>query len=247
MSSRPPVPPADDRASAPLRILVVDDEPAMVGAITALVGSAGHRVITAYDGESALERFAAEAPDVVLLDLAMPGLDGVEVLRRIRRTSGVPVIVLTGETDELAKVEALDIGADDYVTKPFGRQELLARIRAVVRRGDGTARALPEQPIRVGTLELDPGLFEARVDGSPVVLTKTEFLLLATLVSAGGRVVPHAKLLAAGWPGVPDPDPQWLKPHLARLRAKLVEAGGPAPVSVRGVGYRLADPGTGEA
>jgi DNA-binding response OmpR family regulator len=229
-------------AAAPLRILVVDDEPAMVGAITALVGSAGHRVVTAYDGESALERFTAETPDLVLLDLAMPGIDGVEVLRRIRRTSRVPVIVLTGESDELAKVEALDMGADDYVTKPFGRQELLARIRAVVRRGDGGG--LPETPIRAGTLELDPGLHEATVDGKPVVLTKTEFLLLATLVAAGGRVVPHARLLATGWPGVPDPDPQWLKPHLARLRAKLLEAGGPAPVSVRGVGYRLSDTAT---
>ncbi len=243
MTGRPPLPPdaGDGAAPAPLRILVVDDEPAMVGAITALVGSAGHRVITAYDGEAALERFTAEGPDLVLLDLAMPGIDGVEVLRRIRRSSRVPVIVLTGETDELAKVEALDIGADDYVTKPFGRQELLARIRAVMRRGEGAARGLPEAPIRVGTLALDPGLHEATVDGRPVVLTKTEFLLLATLVAAGGRVVPHARLLATGWPGVPDPDPQWLKPHLARLRAKLVEAGGPAPVSVRGVGYRLAE------
>jgi DNA-binding response OmpR family regulator len=237
------------RPASALRILVVDDEPAMVGAITALVGSAGHRVITAYDGEAALERFTAEAPDLVLLDLAMPGIDGVEVLRRIRRTSRVPVIVLTGETDELAKVEALDLGADDYVTKPFGRQELLARIRAVIRRGEGSAGTLPEAPIQVGTLQLDPGLHEASVDGRPVPLTKTEFLLLATLVSAGGRVVPHARLLATGWPGVPDPDPQWLKPHLARLRAKLLEAGGPAPVSVRGVGYRLSDvvAGTGEA
>ena len=239
--------PAGGRAGAPLRILVVDDEPAMVGAITALVGSAGHRVITAYDGEAALERFAAEGPDLVLLDLAMPGIDGVEVLRRIRRTSRVPVIVLTGETDELAKVEALDIGADDYVTKPFGRQELLARIRAVVRRGDGSPGSLPEAPIRVGTLELDPGLHEAAVDGHPVVLTKTEFLLLATLVAAGGRVVPHTRRLAPGWPGGVDPDPQWLKPHLARLRAKLLDAGGPAPVSVRGVGYRLSDRGAPEA
>ena len=234
------------RPASALRILVVDDEPAMVGAITALVGSAGHRVITAYDGEAALERFTAEAPDLVLLDLAMPGIDGVEVLRRIRRTSRVPVIVLTGETDELAKVEALDLGADDYVTKPFGRQELLARIRAVIRRGEGSAGTLPEAPIQVGTLQLDPGLHEASVDGRPVPLTKTEFLLLATLVSAGGRVVPHARLLATGWPGVPDPDPQWLKPHLARVRAKLLEAGGPVPVSVRGVGYRLADADAGE-
>jgi two-component system response regulator MprA len=100
--------------------------------------------------------------------------------------------------------------------------------------------------MRAGTLELDPGSHEATVDGRPVALTKTEFLLLATLVAAGGRVVPHARLLATGWPGVPDPDPQWLKPHLARVRAKLLEAGGPVPVSVRGVGYRLADADAGE-
>ena len=138
-----------DPPITPLRILVVDDEPAMVGAISALVGSAGHRVVTAYDGEAALVRFEAETPDLVLLDLAMPGLDGVEVVRRIRATSRVPIIVLTGETDELAKVEALDAGADDYVTKPFGRQELLARIRAAIRRGEGTAGATGPAALRV--------------------------------------------------------------------------------------------------
>lgn len=228
-----------------LRILVVDDDPGMVGAISALVGSAGHHVVTAYDGEAALRRFEDEPPDVVLLDLAMPGLDGVEVVRRIRRTSRVPIIVLTGETDELAKVEALDAGADDYVTKPFGRQELLARMRAVLRRGDGGASPAAEAPLHVGTLVLDMGMYRATVDGHEVGLTKTEFLLLAALVHARGRVVPHARLLAAGWPGEPDPDPQWLKPHVARLRAKLVTAGGPVPASVRGVGYRLADEDAG--
>ena len=201
--------------AAGLRILVVDDEPAMVGAITALVGTAGHQVITAYDGEAALRRFEEEAPDLVLLDLAMPGRDGVDVCREIRRTSQTPVIVLTGEADELAKVEALDAGADDYVTKPFGKQELLARIRAVMRR------------------------HEASVEGAPLALTRTEFALLSALVSARGRVVPHDRLLSAGWPGDADPDPQWLKPHLARLRAKLEESGAPLPTSVRGVGYRL--------
>jgi DNA-binding response OmpR family regulator len=220
-----------------LRILVVDDEPAMVGAITALVGSAGHQVVTAYDGDAALRRFEEDEPDLVLLDLAMPGRDGVEVCREIRRTSVTPIIVLTGESDELAKVEALDAGADDYVTKPFGRQELLARIRAVMRRHEMSESAGPG--IRVGPLVLQPGRHEATVDGAPLALTRTEFALLAALVAARGRVVTHDRLLAAGWPDEREPDPQWLKPHLARLRAKLEAAGAPLPASVRGVGYRL--------
>ncbi len=224
------------KASDGLRILVVDDEPAMVGAVTALVGTAGHQVITAYDGDTALRRFEEEAPDLVLLDLAMPGRDGVDVCREIRKTSRTPIIVLTGEADELAKVEALDAGADDYVTKPFGRQELLARIRAVMRRLEGEA---PAGGLRVGALTLDTGRYEASVGGVMLALTRTEFALLASLAAARGRVVPHDRLLAAGWPSDPDPDPQWLKPHLARLRAKLEEAGAPLPTSVRGVGYRL--------
>jgi DNA-binding response OmpR family regulator len=220
-----------------LRILVVDDEPAMVGAVTALVGTAGHQVITAYDGDTALRRFEEEAPDLVLLDLAMPGRDGVDVCREIRKTSRTPIIVLTGEADELAKVEALDAGADDYVTKPFGKQELLARIRAVMRRLEGGDT--PAGGLRVGSLSLDMGRYEASVEGTVLALTRTEFALLAALAAARGRVVPHDRLLAAGWPGDPDPDPQWLKPHLARLRAKLEDAGAPLPTSVRGVGYRL--------
>jgi DNA-binding response OmpR family regulator len=229
-------------ASARLRILVVDDEPAMVGAISALVGSVGHQVVTAYDGDTALRRVADESPDLILLDLAMPGRDGVEVCREVRRTSDVPIIVLTGETDELAKVEALDAGADDYVTKPFGRQELLARIRAVMRRrssgADGAGGGGGGER-RVGSLVLDPARFRASVDGEILGLTRIEFALLSVLVEARGRVVTHPRLLAAGWPGEPDPDPQWLKPHLARLRGKLEAAGGPLPASVRGVGYRL--------
>jgi two-component system KDP operon response regulator KdpE len=228
-----------ERASTHLRILVVDDEPAMVGAISALVGSAGHQVVTAYDGDTALRRVAEESLDLILLDLAMPGRDGVDVCREVRRMSDVPIIVLTGETDELAKVEALDVGADDYVTKPFGRQELLARIRAVLRRGSGFAAEGGGPERRVGRLVLDPARFKATVDSDALSLTRIEFALLAVLVEARGRVVSHARLLLAGWPSEPDPDPQWLKPHLARLRAKLDAAGGPLPSSVRGVGYRL--------
>ena len=225
-----------------LRILVVDDEPAMVGAVSALVGSAGHQVVTAYDGDTALRRLAEESPDLVLLDLAMPGRDGVDVVRAARESSDVPIIILTGETDELAKVEALDAGADDYVTKPFGRQELLARIRAVLRRRESQPAAAGfgrAGDLQFGTLTIDAGRFEATVADRSLPLTRIEFALLASLVEARGRVVNHAGLLAAGWPGERDPDPQWLKPHLARLRTKLEGVSGPLPTSVRGVGYRL--------
>jgi DNA-binding response OmpR family regulator len=224
-----------------LLVLVVDDEPAMVGAISALVGRAGHRVVTAYDGNTALRRFEEERPDLVLLDLAMPGLDGVEVCRAIRRISQTPIIVLTGESDERAKVEALDTGADDYVVKPFGKQELLARIRAVIRRHGTDSEPRGAGELHWGPITLDRGRHTASVDDNPLVLTRTEYSLLATLVAAGGRVVSHTSLLNAGWPGEPNPDIQWLKPHLARLRSKLDEAGAPVPSSVRGVGYRLEE------
>jgi two-component system KDP operon response regulator KdpE len=224
-----------------LLILIVDDEPAMVGAISALVGRAGHRFITAYDGNAALRRFTEERPDLVLLDLAMPGLDGVEVCRAIRRISQTPIIVLTGEADERAKVEALDTGADDYMVKPFGKQELLARIRAVMRRRSGEAEPHGAGELRWGPIVLDRGRHTAAVSGNELVLTRTEYSLLASLVAAAGHVVSHSSLLVAGWGGEPNPDPQWLKPHLARLRAKLEEAGAPVPESVRGVGYRLEE------
>jgi CheY-like chemotaxis protein len=121
-------------ATAPLRIMVVDDDPAMVGAITALVGTEGHQVVTAYDGLTAVRRFREERPDLVLLDLAMPGPDGFHVAGQIRAEGSAPIIVISGESSESAKVRALGIGADDYLVKPFGRAELLARIAAVMRR-----------------------------------------------------------------------------------------------------------------
>src|SRR5512133_2065825 len=130
-------------ASRPLRILVVDDDPAMVGAITALVGTEGHQVITAYDGLTAVRRYREERPDIVLLDLAMPGPDGFTVAGRIRAEGDAPIVVVSGESSEEAKVRALGIGADDYLVKPFGRAELLARINAVMRRADRGAGPSP--------------------------------------------------------------------------------------------------------
>ncbi|HEY8199622.1 MAG TPA: response regulator transcription factor [Candidatus Limnocylindrales bacterium] len=222
-----------------LRILVVDDDPAMVGAITALVGVEGHQVITAYDGLTAIKRFDEELPDIVLLDLAMPGPDGFSVAGHIRASGPTPILVVSGESGEAAKVRALAIGADDYLTKPFGRGELLARIHALVRRSEMASTGGGSSTVAIGSLVIEPPRHRARVGEQPLDLTPTEFRLLDALSRAGGDVVPHVRLARAGWPAEPDPDLLWLKPHLTRLRAKLVAAGGPTIVAVRGVGYRV--------
>jgi DNA-binding response OmpR family regulator len=225
---------------------VVDDDPAMVGAITALVGTEGHQVITAYDGLTAVRRFREEAPDLVLLDLAMPGPDGFTVAGQIRAAGPAPILVVSGESAEEAKVKALGIGADDYLVKPFGKAELLARIAAVMRRVDRSMATVPGGgSLEAGDLVLDPARHEARVGSTELSLTPTEFRLLEALVRAGGALVPHLQLARAGWPAEADPDLLWLKPHLARLRAKVEAARGPEIVAVRGVGYRIAAGGGG--
>ena len=226
-------------SSRPLRILVVDDDPAMVGAITALVGTEGHQVITAYDGLTAVKRFRDEHPDLVLLDLAMPGPDGFNVAGQMRAVGQAPILVVSGESGEAAKVRALGLGADDYLTKPFGKAELLARIAAVMRRVDRAAGPGGGGPLSAGDLVLEPGRHEARVGDNSLALTPTEFRLLEALVRANGDIVPHLQLARAGWPAETDPDLLWLKPHLARLRSKVEAAGGPEIVAVRGVGYRI--------
>jgi DNA-binding response OmpR family regulator len=178
----------------------------------------------------------------------MPGPDGFSVIGQMRASGNVPVLIVSGEGTEAAKVRALGIGADDYLVKPFGRQELLARIAAVMRRvdaaGTGGTRSAEGHDLRAGSLTLDPGRHEARVGDTLLSLTPTEFRLLEALVRAGGDLVAHHRLVRAGWPAEPDPDLLWLKPHLARLRAKLEAAGGPSIVAVRSVGYRIeAEPG----
>src|SRR5438552_15364230 len=144
-------------ATRPLRILVVDDDPAMVGAITALVGTEGHQVITAYDGLTAVRRFREDAPDLVLLDLAMPGPDGFTVAGQMRAAGSAPILVVSGESAEEAKVRALGIGADDYLVKPFGKAELLARIAAVMRRVDRSSGGIETCPVTAGSPGREPG------------------------------------------------------------------------------------------
>ena len=226
-----------------LTLLVVDDEPAWVGALGAVLGKAGHRIVAAYDGDEALRRFRAEAVDAVLLDLAMPGLDGAEVCRQIRAQSDVPILIVSGERDRAVPAELLDLGADDYVRKGVPSAELLARIRAVVRRrglGGGRQRGGRIPAAAPGSdWELDVRRHEIRWRDALVPATAIEFRLLSLLIEHLGELVPHAELLAAGWPTENDPDPLWLTPPLARLRDKLRAAGAPIPVAVRAVGYRL--------
>jgi DNA-binding response OmpR family regulator len=218
-------------------VLVVDDERALVGMVASLLGEDGYEVVTAYDGETALRRHAEESPDLVILDRKLPKLSGDEVCKRIRAGSATPILMLTGERGADERAKLLDLGADDYLEKPFSARELRSRVRALLRRA---APAIASQKATsVGRLRLDPKTHVASVDGSALDLTPTEFRLLAALVARAGEVLERRALLRAGWPEERDPDPEWLKAHLARLRSKLDAAGAPTLANVRGVGYRL--------
>jgi DNA-binding response OmpR family regulator len=216
---------------------VVDDEPAMVGMVGALLGEEGHQIVTAYDGEVALRRHAEERPDLVILDRKLPRMSGDDVVRGIRAVSNTPILMLTGERGTEERARLLDLGADDYLEKPFGKKELSARVRALLRRAGPAVRA--DATAKIGKLSVDPRTHRASVNSELLELTPTEFRLLAALASRPGEVIDRKALLRAGWPDERDPDPEWLKAHLARLRTKLMEKGAPELVNVRGVGYRL--------
>jgi len=177
----------------------VDDDPAMVGAITALVGTEGHQVITAYDGLTAVRRYREERPDIVLLDLAMPGPDGFTVAGRIRAEGDAPIVVVSGESSEEAKVRALGIGADDYLVKPFSMKELAARVTAVARRGTRAPDPRRDDEIVIQELRLDPRNVQAYVNGESANVTPTEFRLLYALALEQGRVLTRDELLQRVW------------------------------------------------
>ena len=218
-------------------VLVVDDERALVGMVASLLGEEGYEIVTAYDGEAALRRHAEESPDLVILDRKLPKISGDEVCKRIRASSTTPILMLTGERGADERAKLLDLGADDYLEKPFSGRELRSRVRALLRRA--TSAASRQTATSVGRLRVDPKTHVASVDGDALDLTPTEFRLLAALVARPGEVLERRALLRAGWPEERDPDPEWLKAHLARLRSKLDSAGAPALANVRGVGYRL--------
>jgi len=221
------------------RILVIDDEADIRQAVTLMLGRAGYEVIEAANGREGLRRFHAETPDLVLLDVAMPELDGWQTLDRLRDMSEVPVLMLTARGLESDRVRGLDAGADDYLVKPFSGQELLARIRAILRRVTATAES--RDSIEHGDLLLD--LLQRRVsyDGAEIRLTPLEFRVLQALASHPGNVLSEEQLLERAWNDPSEVGIERVKFVIHRLRRKLATSGVPAGLieSVRASGYRF--------
>jgi two-component system, OmpR family, KDP operon response regulator KdpE len=222
------------------RVLVVDDEPQIVRGLRVVLRNAGFRVDAAGTKEEALDALSHRPPDAVLLDLVLPDGSGVDVCRQVRQWSQVPIVVVSAVGDEREKVRALDAGADDYVTKPFGSQELAARLRAVLRRVADTTN---EPTITIGDLVIDLADRRVRRGEEPIHLTPIEFDLLRVLALNRGRLVTHRQLLQEVWgPGYSD-ETHYLRVHVAHIRGKLeVDPARPRYVMTEpGVGYRLVD------
>jgi two-component system KDP operon response regulator KdpE len=220
--------------SALPRILVCDDEPQILRALKVILRDAGYEAVSAGTGEEALDRAAVRPPEAAILDLMLPDIDGVELTRRLREWSEMPIVVLSAVGEEDRKVEALAAGADDYVTKPFGPRELVARLEAVLRR----ARPEDGEPAIVAAgLEIDLAARSVRRDGEEVHLTPTEFGLLRALARNRGRLMTHRALLVEVWGVEYEDDFQVLRAHIANLRRKIEPADGPK--------YVLTDPGVG--
>ncbi len=223
-------------------IVVIEDEPQIRRFLRATLQGQGYRLFEAANGADGLMEAASRQPDVVIVDLGLPDIDGLEVIRRLREWSSVPVIVLSARGGERDKVTALDAGADDYIEKPFGTDELLARIRVALRHTAGGARA-EDALFAVGDLQVDQGKRHVRVEGKEVHLTPIEYRLLTTMVRHAGKVLTHRQLLREVWGPNHVEDPHYLRVFMASLRRK-VERDPAQPrylLTEPGVGYRLAD------
>jgi len=227
-------------------VLVVDDEPRLAALVRAYLEREGFAVVTAADGPTALDLARAHRPDLVVLDVMLPGLDGIEVCRRLRQFSDAYVLMLTARAEEIDKIVGLSVGADDYLTKPFSPRELVARVKALLRRprAFGPTEAALSPPRRFGDLVLDEERHELRHRGAALALTAREFALLATLASQPGRVFTRAQLLARVW-GDELYDAHVVDVHVANLRKKIEDdPAHPRYVeTVRGVGYRFGPRG----
>ncbi|CAB4683184.1 unannotated protein [freshwater metagenome] len=225
-------------------ILLVDDEESVRKVLTFPLERDGHRVVQAVDGEDALVQFGAGGIDLVVLDLMLPKLDGLEVCRRLRAQSEVPIIMLTARDDELDKVVGLELGADDYITKPFSIREFRSRVRALLRRSRSVRGPDTDGLVEIGELTLDPTRRIVTMRGASIPLTYVEFELLRTLASHPGRVTSRQMLLESLWGSAEYRDPRTIDVHVRHLREKLEQAPH-APeyiLTVRSVGYRFRDP-----
>ena len=227
-------------------MLIVEDEPDVAELIRFNLHKAGYEVMVVGNGADGVRHARADKPDVILLDIMVPQLNGWEVCRRLKQddeTRRIPLIMVTGRVDEGDKVLGFELGADDYVTKPFSARELVARIRAVTRRGLPGGSGEKKRQLRVGDLEIDRDRFEVRMKSRPVELTPKEFELLAILAGAPGRVFGRDDLLDLVWGRDGFVEPRTVDVHVARLRGKFIAAKVPEPgvETVRGVGYRFRD------
>jgi len=225
-------------------ILLVDDEDSVQKLLTYPLERDGYRVVPALDGEEALERFAQEHVDLVVLDLMLPKLDGLEVCKRLRATSQVPIIMLTARDDELDKVVGLELGADDYITKPFSIREFRSRVRALLRRASvSTQAAQDDERLTLDGLVIDVGRRSVELDGRPVQLTYVEFEILRILAARPGHVFTRRLLLEQLWGDSSYRDPRTIDVHVRHVREKL-EPNAREPkfiLTVRGVGYRFRE------
>jgi DNA-binding response OmpR family regulator len=222
------------------RVLVVDDEPTVRDVVQRYLEREGFRVQVAGDGQQALAAFQATRPDLIVLDIMLPGIDGLEICRQVRAAGSTPVILLTARGHETERVVGLELGADDYVVKPFSARELVARVRSVLRRTLGASQA-PPAPLRAGDLEIDPATHEARVGERPLALTVREFDLLHFLARHPRQVFTRGQLLQQVWEYSWFGDTSTVTVHMRRLREK-VEEDPSDPVrlqTVYGVGYRF--------
>ena len=232
---------ASGAPAKPVRVLVVDDEPQIVRALKVVLREAGFEAVAAETAAEALDLAAVSPPEAAIVDLVLPDLDGIEVTRRLREWSDMPILVLSAVGEEDQKVTALEAGADDYITKPFGARELVAPLNAALRRA---ARGEDEPRIEAEGLEIDLAARVVRREGEPVHLTPIEFDLLRALARNRGRLMTHRKLLVEGWGPEYVDDIQPLRTHIARLRAKIEPDGSDVPryvITDPGVGYRFAE------
>jgi two-component system KDP operon response regulator KdpE len=220
------------------RVLVCDDEPQILRALKVILRDAGYVPVAAASGEEALDQAAVKPPAAAILDLMLPDLDGVEVTKRLREWSEMPIIVLSAVGEEEAKVRALAAGADDYVTKPFGPPELIARLQAALRRAPGGEE---EPSVEIGGLSVDLAARSVARDGEEIHLTPTEFQLLRALLRNRGRLMTHRTLLTEVWGPAWSDDTATLRTHVANLRRKIEAADGERLIRTDpGVGYRIA-------